>query len=32
MPRDLLGREPSRDEPQDLDLTVRQSEVGSRLV
>jgi len=30
--RDLLRREPSRDEPQDLDLAIREREVGSRSV
>jgi len=30
--RDLFRREPTRDEPEDLDLAVREREVGSRTV
>jgi hypothetical protein len=30
--RDLFRREPARDEPEDLDLAVRQREVGSRAI
>jgi hypothetical protein len=30
--RDLLRRQAPRDEPEDLDLAIRQREVGSRTV
>lgn len=32
VPRDLLGRETLRDEPQDLDLAVGESEIGARAI
>jgi hypothetical protein len=30
--RDLFRREPSRDEPEDLDLPIGQREIGSRAI
>jgi hypothetical protein len=32
VPGDLFGREPTRDEPKDLDLAVGQREVSARII